>query len=296
MTENDYANMTDYLKNVYTNKTTPEETQLIKELFEFVSGYENAVYINQNTYCVIDCIILAYFLLTADIKENSSKELKDFKTRMRGYLAMHIYAKYGKQEDINATFDNRISVYSNKGKELDFTPFGQIVLHDIQDNANSAYLDDTPIIIVGIDEELKINLELKQFLEELNSRFVPSFGSLIKSIDKSSSHEKKNKGSKVKYCKLCGGELDENKKCTKCGKQYRSISVLKKRIPLIIVIFCLLCSLGLNIYQFISQNNQTKRITQLQKENDLLKNDKKTLLEMITERDREIDSLKSSKY
>ena len=39
MTENDYAKMTDYLKNVYTNKTTPEETQLIKELFEF--GYNH---------------------------------------------------------------------------------------------------------------------------------------------------------------------------------------------------------------------------------------------------------------
>lgn len=30
---------------------------------------------------------------------------------------------------------------------------------------------------------------------------------------------------KIVYCKYCGGELDENRKCTKCGKQFLNIKL-----------------------------------------------------------------------
>ena len=33
------------------------------------------------------------------------------------------------------------------------------------------------------------------------------------------------KQNKITYCKYCGGELDENKKCKNCGKQYLNIKL-----------------------------------------------------------------------
>lgn len=52
---------------------------------------------------------------------------------------------------------------------------------------------------------------------------------------------------KNNFCKQCGGKLDENKKCEKCGKQYLNI----KKIKNFILIFILILSIVLNVYQFL---------------------------------------------
>lgn len=37
-----------------------------------------------------------------------------------------------------------------------------------------------------------------------------------------------DKGSKIRYCKLCGGIIDRNtKKCTNCGKQYFKFNIFR---------------------------------------------------------------------
>ena len=44
---------------------------------------------------------------------------------------------------------------------------------------------------------------------------------------------------KIVYCKYCGGELDENRKCTKCGKQFfhiKSKSVFMSFMIIVILV------------------------------------------------------------
>ena len=57
--------------------------------------------------------------------------------------------------------------------------------------------------------------------------------------------EKKHK---ARFCKLCGGQLNYDKKCTKCGKQYFK---LKKYLFLIILMTLFIISLIGNICQYI---------------------------------------------
>lgn len=50
-----------------------------------------------------------------------------------------------------------------------------------------------------------------------------------------------------RFCKYCGGELDSNKKCTKCGKQFFHLStpkVRKRRILTIMLVLIAICSIA----------------------------------------------------
>lgn len=40
---------------------------------------------------------------------------------------------------------------------------------------------------------------------------------------------------KITYCKYCGGEINQNKKCTKCGKQYFTLRNKKTLSALLII-------------------------------------------------------------
>jgi len=73
--------------------------------------------------------------------------------------------------------------------------------------------------------------------------------------------EEKNVSLKTTYCKKCGGKLNSNKQCQKCGKQYFNI----KGIPLItIIISCLLVvSFFFNIHQFINIQDDNDEIIRL---------------------------------
>lgn len=55
--------------------------------------------------------------------------------------------------------------------------------------------------------------------------------------------EEKNKKIKKVYCRVCGGLLNENKKCKKCGKQYFKFNykVLSIILVIVIIILSVLC-------------------------------------------------------
>lgn len=77
-------------------------------------------------------------------------------------------------------------------------------------------------------------IEVKKITEE-NAKEIPE--TLNNNI--------KINNSKTKYCKLCGGKVDENKKCKKCGKQYFKFNkniVCYSIIGILVIsnIFCIL--------------------------------------------------------
>lgn len=66
------------------------------------------------------------------------------------------------------------------------------------------------------------------------------------------------KSQKQKYCKLCGGKLDDNNKCRRCGKQYFKI----KNHLMFIVTFCLLIiSVVFNILQYFDKKDVAELYT-----------------------------------
>lgn len=69
----------------------------------------------------------------------------------------------------------------------------------------------------------------------------------------------------TKYCKLCGGKLDNNNKCKKCGKQYFK---LKKSLILYLVIGGLVVSNILFIFMYVDKNNQLEDVIYGYDEND----------------------------
>lgn len=69
------------------------------------------------------------------------------------------------------------------------------------------------------------------------------------------------KKSKQRYCKYCGGAIEsEEKKCTRCGKQYFKLKLPRKAFGYRITIFALVVLLGANIIQFIQQREQIKEL------------------------------------
>lgn len=63
-----------------------------------------------------------------------------------------------------------------------------------------------------------------------------------------------NKKIKTKYCKLCGGKLDQNKKCKKCGKQYFHFK--KTNITTIVLMILLILSITLNILVLLDNKDK----------------------------------------
>lgn len=81
---------------------------------------------------------------------------------------------------------------------------------------------------------------------------------------------------KNKFCKLCGGKINENHKCIKCGKQYFSIQPIKSKFTIILIILFIL-SFGFNIYQLISIQKNNDKINNLKSNIKVLKNDVSSL-------------------
>ncbi len=86
----------------------------------------------------------------------------------------------------------------------------------------------------------------------------------------------KEKKSKVRFCKLCGGQIDsQTKKCSGCGKQhFKGIKFNKFSNATLVLSVVILISIILNIVQFVkidSLNYSTKmlryEISKLEKEN-----------------------------
>jgi hypothetical protein len=63
---------------------------------------------------------------------------------------------------------------------------------------------------------------------------------------------------KIVYCKQCGSPLDENKKCTGCGKQYFKIPKIKTTTIIVSVFLVIVCLLGLGCLYLTQQNIMLK--------------------------------------
>lgn len=81
---------------------------------------------------------------------------------------------------------------------------------------------------------------------------------------------------KNKFCKLCGGKINENHKCIKCGKQYFSIQPIKSKFTIILIILFIL-SFRFNIYQLISIQKNNDKINNLKSDIKVLKSDVSSL-------------------
>lgn len=93
-------------------KTLTQETQLSEKLYNFVNDYEKAPDIKANRHCTIDCIIYAYFILTADIDKTCSSELIQFKHRFKDLLSLVIVDKFNMSVVVlDYIFENRLIHY-----------------------------------------------------------------------------------------------------------------------------------------------------------------------------------------
>jgi len=95
---------------------------------------------------------------------------------------------------------------------------------------------------------------------------------------------KQKKEIRTKYCKNCGGKLDENKKCKKCGKQYFHIKPIKSKNVLLVIglSVALVVSIGFNICQSNNEKDNTSEIKRLKEEiRDLEDNNSDLLMEKI---------------
>ena len=63
----------------------------------------------------------------------------------------------------------------------------------------------------------------------------------------------------TRYCKLCGGKLDLNRKCKKCGKQYFTVHLIIKAFPFIIILILLITSIIL-LFENINYKNKLKKL------------------------------------
>ena len=90
---------------------------------------------------------------------------------------------------------------------------------------------------------------------------------------------------KTRYCKHCGGKLNENKKCIKCGKQYFRIRITKS-LPIIILSVILIISFAFNIFLVLNINNK----------NGASKSEVKKLHNKINRLEEEIDSMEDENW
>lgn len=112
------------------------------------------------------------------------------------------------------------------------------------------------------------NNSAQQPTPTINTNDISKDDELTQKVNKSKSEEtqikdikktKKEKLPKKRYCKLCGGLIDnDTKKCSNCSKQYFKIKKPKfNKFVCIITIFAvmILTLAGLNVYQYINYND-----------------------------------------
>jgi len=96
-------------------------------------------------------------------------------------------------------------------------------------------------------------------LDDVDSEYIEE----IEEEQKINSNIKQNKTivkKKTIYCKKCGGKLNQNKKCTKCGKQYFHFNFITSKTKILIIILTVLfiVSIVVNVYQgVLLKNNKT---------------------------------------
>lgn len=92
------------------------------------------------------------------------------------------------------------------------------------------------------------------------------------STEENNIKEVSEKKTKNRYCKYCGGKIDEIKKCTKCGKQYFNLKSIFAKIdmPFVILIVLAVFLGGLNIYQYINLMEKNEIITDYKSKNTSL--------------------------
>ena len=71
-------------------------------------------------------------------------------------------------------------------------------------------------------------------------------------------NEQKKVTIKTKYCKNCGGKLDSNKKCKKCGKQYFNLKI-SNRNAICIAIGILVITNVVTLLMYLAKKNDVEK-------------------------------------
>lgn len=128
----------------------------------------------------------------------------------------------------------------------------------------------------------------KSFYDEIVQIQPPKKSDILRATNEDdASNLLKNTKSSIRYCKHCGGEIDQNKKCTKCGKKYFHLNSFK-----LLAAFALLItiSFGISINTLIQQksllDSQAQAIDSIQVE---LQNTQSELNNLTIKYDAEID-------
>lgn len=120
------------------------------------------------------------------------------------------------------------------------------------------------ILTIGNKKE-DIEIEAKEKLSTIKSNIKE---------EKSTKMEKTMSEKKIKnrYCKYCGGKIDESKKCNKCGKQYFNLKSILAKIDISFVILMVLAVFlgGLNIYQYVKLTEKNEIIADYKSKNTSL--------------------------
>lgn len=79
------------------------------------------------------------------------------------------------------------------------------------------------------------------------------------SVTKHLDNLNQNNYKKLAFCKNCGGKLDENKKCIKCGKQYLNLK-FNKNVAIYLYIGLLIITNMVTIIMYIDKKNEVENI------------------------------------
>ena len=127
----------------------------------------------------------------------------------------------------------------------------------LQDNADEKKIVEP----IGINENVEVNSTnvKKAAVQVIPSTIVKN--PLVETVDDSQENNIKKKY-RTKFCKLCGGQIDDHtKKCSGCGKQYfKGIKFNKFLMTIIVLSAIILISAIINIVQFIEIENLTDKV------------------------------------
>lgn len=127
----------------------------------------------------------------------------------------------------------------------------------LQDNTDEKNIVE-PIGINENVEESSINVK-KEAVHVISS--VIEKNPQVEAVDESQENNIKKKY-RTKFCKLCGGQIDDHtKKCSGCGKQYfKGIKFNKFLMTIIVLSAIILTSVIINIVQFVKIENLTDKV------------------------------------
>ena len=127
----------------------------------------------------------------------------------------------------------------------------------LQDNADEKNIVES----IGINENVEVNSSnvKKTAVQVIPSAIVKN--PLVETVDDSQENNIKKKY-RTKFCKLCGGQIDDHtKKCSGCGKQYfKGIKFNKFLMTIIVLSAIILISVIINIVQCIEIENLTDKV------------------------------------